>query len=131
MACKFLVMWSSLKAKDTHRSANWQRSDELAFCSSKFSSTATDEAKQEMSTTVQALPDVSVDQLDHVQEQLMREMAIKVLAAAEEEERARRISEETQGSTQKNAVYDKLIVVQEDLVRTINLMKVCNIYCVL
>ncbi len=84
-----------------------------------------------MSTTVQALPDVSVDQLDHVQEQLMREMAIKVLAAAEEEERARRISEETQGSTQKNAVYDKLIVVQEDLVRTINLMKVCNIYCVL
>ncbi len=78
-----------------------------------------------MSTTVQAPPDASVDQLDHVQEALMREMAIKMLAAAEEEERARRIREETQGSEQKNAILDKLIVVQEDLVRTINLMKVC------
>lgn len=67
------------------------------------------------------------DAKELMQEQLLRGMALKMVAAAEEEERARRISEES--DPQKNVVYDKLIVVQEDLVRTLNLLKVSTSVC--
>ena len=64
------------------------------------------------------------EEIDQAQEQLLRQMALKMVAAAEEEERARRISEEAQENPAKNATFDKLIMVQEDLLRTISLMKV-------
>ena len=67
------------------------------------------------------------DAKELMQEQLLRKMALKMVAAAEEDERARRISEEAHPDTQKNAAYDKLIVVQEDLVRTLNLLKVSSL----
>lgn len=72
--------------------------------------------------TAQRTSDVSDDRGQ--EEQLMRQLALRMLATAEEEERARRISEEERGNVEKSAVYDQLITVQEDLVRTINIMKV-------
>lgn len=78
-----------------------------------------------MTSTETAQREVNEDKLDTAQEQLMRQMALKMLATVEEEERARRISEEAQENALKSAAYDKLISVQEDLVRTINLMQVC------
>lgn len=62
-----------------------------------------------------------------VHQQLMRKMANKMMAEAVEEERQRRIKEslgEEGGDRQK--AYNQLILVQEDLVRTINLMRVCR-----
>ena len=64
------------------------------------------------------------EEIDQAQEQLLRQMALKMVATLEEEERTRRISEEAQENPAKNATYDKLIMVQEDLLRTISLMKV-------
>lgn len=64
-----------------------------------------------------------------MQRELLRNMANKMMAAALEEERERRIKEmQDQGkadedSVKKNA-YEQLMVVQEDLIRTLNLMKV-------
>lgn len=66
------------------------------------------------------------EELDPAQDLLMRQVALKMLAAVEEEERARRITEEAQENALKSVAYDKLISVQEDLVRTINLMQVGN-----
>ena len=64
-----------------------------------------------------------------MQQELMRSMASKLMAAALEEERQRRIKEmEGQGKEDEDAVrkkaYGQLVVVQEDLIRTLNLMKV-------
>lgn len=64
-----------------------------------------------------------------MQRELLRSMASKMMATALEDERQRRIKEmQDQGSENEDAVkknaYENLIVVQEDLVRTFNLMKV-------
>lgn len=69
-----------------------------------------------------------------MQQELMRSMASKLMAAALEEERERRIAEmQDQGGESDDAVrkkaYGQLVVVQEDLIRTLNLMKVSK--CVL
>ena len=68
-----------------------------------------------------------------MQQQLLRSMASKMMAAAIEEERQRRIKEqedlkkqglgESEDAVRKNA-YEHLMTVQEDLIRTLNLMKV-------
>ena len=65
-----------------------------------------------------------------VQQQLLRKMAAKVMDAAIEEERERRIKEGTgQGEDggEREKVYNQLILVQEDLLRTMNLMRVRKI----
>lgn len=60
-----------------------------------------------------------------VHQQLMRKMATKMMAEAIEEERQRRIKEsEMEEGAERQKAYNQLIVVQEDLVRTINLMRV-------
>lgn len=60
-----------------------------------------------------------------VHQQLMRKMANKMMAEAIEEERQRRIKEsETEEAAERQKAYNQLILVQEDLVRTINLMRV-------
>ena len=59
-------------------------------------------------------------------QQLMRKMANKMMAEAIEEERQRRIKseqEEEEDAVRRKAV-DQLVVVQEDLVRCLNLMRV-------
>lgn len=48
----------------------------------------------------------------------------KMVAELEEEERQRRIAEEKQPSEAREKMFDRLIVVQEDLLHTINLLKV-------
>ena len=66
-----------------------------------------------------------------MQQELLRSMASKMMATATEEERQRRIGEqeslkkqsEGEDGVRKNA-YEQLIRVQEDLIRTLNLMKV-------
>ena len=59
-------------------------------------------------------------------QQLMRKMANKMMAAAIEEERQRRIQseKEEEEDTVRRKAFDQLVVVQEDLVRCLNLMKV-------
>lgn len=67
---------------------------------------------------------------EEMQEQLMRRMAAKVVDNAAEEERQRRVKEELSVEEQelRSKAYDKLIVVQEDLVRYVNQMKVSSLY---
>ena len=63
-----------------------------------------------------------------MQRELLRSMANKMYATALEEERDRRIKEmknPDEDSVKRNA-YEQLMVVQEDLIRTLNLMKVSN-----
>ena len=59
-------------------------------------------------------------------QQLMRKMANKMMVAAIEEERQRRIQSEREGEEDavRRKAFDQLVVVQEDLVRCLNLMKV-------
>ena len=63
-----------------------------------------------------------------MQRELLRNMASKMMAAAIEEERQRRIEELKQQGEGEDAVrsnaYEQLMTVQEDLIRTLNLMKV-------
>lgn len=61
-----------------------------------------------------------------MQRELLRKMANKMMAAAIEEERQWRIkAQETQTEdVVKQKALDQIVVVQEDLVRTLNLMKV-------
>jgi len=70
-----------------------------------------------------------------MQQELLRNIAKTVMATAVEEERQRRIKESQQlqsadqeDNIRKNA-YEQLMVVQEDLIRNMNLMKVrkCSI----
>ena len=63
---------------------------------------------------------------EEMQEQLMRKMAAKVVDNAAEEERQRRVKEKLSVEDQelRSKAYDKLILVQEDLVRYVNQMKV-------
>ena len=66
---------------------------------------------------------------EEMQEQLMRKMAVKVVDNAAEEERQRRIKEKLSVEEQelRSKAYDKLILVQEDLVRYVNQMKVSSL----
>ena len=68
------------------------------------------------------------DAKEMMQQELMRKMAKEMMSAAIEDERKRRIEQDQPGHEDvlRNQAYDRLIVVQEDLVRTINLMKVCR-----
>ena len=63
---------------------------------------------------------------EEMQEQLMRKMAAQVVDSAAEEERQRRVKEKLSVEEQelRSKAYDKLIMVQEDLVRYVNQMKV-------
>jgi len=66
------------------------------------------------------------DAKEDMQEQLVRQLAAKVVDNAAEDERQRRIKEKLSVEEQelRSKAYDKLIVVQEDLVRYVNQMKV-------
>jgi len=66
------------------------------------------------------------DAKEDMQQQLVRRLAAKIVDNAAEEERQRRIKEKLSVEDQelRSKAYDKLIVVQEDLVRYVNQMKV-------
>lgn len=66
---------------------------------------------------------------EEMEEQLMRKMAAKVVDNAAEEERQRRVKEKLSVEEQelRSKAYDKLILVQEDLVRYVNQMKVSSL----
>lgn len=70
------------------------------------------------------------DAKEAMHKEFLRSMAQKMMAGAIEEERERRIKElkELQSSEDKDAVkknaFEQLMVVQEDLVKNFNLMKV-------
>lgn len=74
-----------------------------------------------------------------MQQQLLRKMANKMMAEAIEEERQRRIKQEEEANEDavRRKAFDQLITVQEDLIHTLNLMKVtlqaarACIYCLL
>lgn len=73
------------------------------------------------------------DAKEAMHQEFLRSMSQKVMAAVIEEERARRIKEleelqspkspEDEDTVRKNA-FEQLMIVQEDLVRSLNLMKV-------
>ena len=68
------------------------------------------------------------DAKELMQEQLVRKMAVKMIAELEEEERKRRIQEAKEPNTTdtvRQRTLDQIITVQEDLVRALNRMKVC------
>ena len=62
------------------------------------------------------------------QEQLTRRMAVAMVQRLEEEERARRITEEAEAAAHPDSLrqrtFENILVVQEDLVRCLNRMKV-------
>ena len=63
---------------------------------------------------------------ESMQRQLLRSMASKMYATAQEEERARRVkeSQEPDDDLVKKKAFEDLMRVQEDLVRAVNVMKV-------
>ena len=71
------------------------------------------------------------DAKELMQQQLLRKMANKMMAEAIEEERQRRIKAELEpeDDTVRRKAFDQLIVVQEDLVRCLNRMKVFQLLC--
>ncbi len=86
-----------------------------------------------MSESEVPLSESAQDAKEVMQQELLRNMAKKMMAAAIEDERQRRIKElddlqktDLEDSIKKNA-YEQLMVVQEDLVRSMNLMKVSEI----
>lgn len=89
------------------------------------------QSSNKMSTDEVPLSPAAQDAKEVMQQELLRNMAKKMMATAVEEERQRRIKalEELQSPEQEDAIrknaYEKLMVVQEDLVRSMNLMKVC------
>lgn len=67
------------------------------------------------------------DAKEAMQQQLVRKMALKMLAEAEERERERRIQEAGKApgdDVVRQRALDQIIAVQEDLVRALNRMKV-------
>lgn len=67
------------------------------------------------------------DAKEAMQQQLVRKMALKMLAEAEEQERARRVQEASKplgDDAVRQRALDQIITVQEDLVRALNRMKV-------
>ena len=75
------------------------------------------------------LPTEAQTAKEEMQEQLMRRMAAKVVDNAAEEERQRRVKEKlsVEEKELRSKAYDKLIMVQEDLVRYVNQMKVSSL----
>ena len=61
-----------------------------------------------------------------MQQQLLRKMANKMMSEAIEDERQRRIKlqEQANEDTVRSKAFDQLITVQEDLIHTLNLIKV-------
>ena len=85
------------------------------------------------------LSDAAQDAKEAMQQQLVRKMALKMLAEAEEQERERRVQEARRPATAdavRQRALDQIITVQEDLVRALNVMKVravdlpCELECV-
>jgi hypothetical protein len=73
------------------------------------------------------LSDAAQDAKEAMQQQLVRKMALKMLAEAEEQERERRVQEAGRPATAdavRQRALDQIITVQEDLVRALNVMKV-------
>lgn len=68
------------------------------------------------------------DAKESMQRQLLRTMANKMYAAAQEVERARRIKEmqKPDDDLVKKKAFEDLMRVQEDMVRAINVMKVSS-----
>ena len=67
------------------------------------------------------------DAKEAMQQQLVRKMALKMLAEAEERERERRIREADEPATEdavRQRALEQIVTVQEDLVRALNRMKV-------
>ena len=74
------------------------------------------------------LSDAAQDAKEAMQQQLVRKMALKMLAEAEEQERERRVQEAGRPPAEdavRQRALDQIITVQEDLVRALNRMKVC------
>ncbi len=75
------------------------------------------------------LSESAQDAKEVMQREFLRTMANKMMATALEDERARKIKDlqslgaEGEDAVRKNA-YNQLIMVQEDLIKTLNLMKV-------
>ena len=72
------------------------------------------------------------DAKEMMQQQLVRKMAVKMIAEAEEKERQRRIQEEKEPHPEdavRKRALDQIITVQEDLVRALNRMKVRASFC--
>ena len=87
-----------------------------------------------MSEVEVPLSPAAQDAKEVMQQELLRNVAKKMMVAAEEEERQRRITDlqemqspkespEQEDTLRRNA-YEQLMIVQEDLVRSMNLMKV-------
>ena len=70
------------------------------------------------------------DAKEAMQQQLVRKMALKMLAEAEERERERRIREAgepgAEADTVRQRALEQIVTVQEDLVRALNRMKVSS-----
>lgn len=80
----------------------------------------------EDNTQVSAVPlsEQAQEAKERMQQQLLAQFAGKVVNELEEEERKRRIAEHGKPDAARQATYDRLIVVQEDLLRCLNLLKV-------
>ena len=70
------------------------------------------------------LSDQAQDAKERMQQQLLAQFAGRMVADLEEEERKRRVAEHKKPDAAREAAYDRLIVVQEDLLRCLNLLKV-------
>lgn len=73
------------------------------------------------------LSSAAQDAKEAMQQQLVRKMALKMLAEAEEQERERRVKEASTAAVDdavRQRALDQIITVQEDLVRALNRMKV-------
>lgn len=64
---------------------------------------------------------------EQMQQQLLAQFAGKMVAELEEDERRRRVEEHSKPDEVREAVYGRLIVVQEDLLRCLNLLKVSQV----
>lgn len=75
------------------------------------------------------LSSAAQDAKEAMQQQLVRKMAVKMLAEAEEQERERRVKEASVAvdDAVRQRALDQIITVQEDLVRALNRMKVRGI----
>ena len=82
------------------------------------------EAQQESDVP---LSDAAQEAKEQMQQQLVRKMALKMLAEAEEQERQRRIDEAEKAPSDdavRKRALDQIITVQEDLVRALARIKV-------
>ena len=80
-----------------------------------------------MTETEVPLSSEAQDAKEAMQQQLVRKMALKMLAEAEEQERERRVQEAGKppgDDAVRQRALDQIVTVQEDLVRALNRMKV-------